>query len=137
LTEYAEYFENASNAWKAIADRWIESTPSTSDLLIIKYEDLKTSTKFEMEKVVRFLGVEPNRERLTCSVNNPPKRWIHKTPDEIWKRLSDVYDNMAPLSEKLSQYIVHINSALAKRGFATRLDYTRPNYKERVGRSIK
>jgi len=130
LTAYQNYFAKASRVWKAVGERWIENTPSVSDLLIIKYEDVKSRSKLEMEKVVKFLGLQPDSERLTCSALNPMKRWIRKTPDNIKMRLSEIYDNMQNLSQTLDGYIFQINSSLEKRGFSTRLNYTRPSYRE-------
>lgn len=133
LTEYARFFKRSAKAWKAVAERWISGTPSTSDLLIVKYEDMKENPGTELKKMTRFLNLTVDAQRINCTVMNPTEKWIRKPlPAHVRAQLEQAYTKNPGMSNKVASYIKSINSLLEKRGFSTRLNYTRPHYTKKL-----
>jgi hypothetical protein len=47
---------------------WASETTSLKSFLLTRYEDLRSDTAVELEKIIRFLGLEPNPAWITDSV---------------------------------------------------------------------
>lgn len=131
--EFVSFFKRASKAWKKLAERWIIRTPSTDDLLIIKFENLKNNTEKELERITRFLKLKISNSRIRCAATTSTKNCVRKPlPTEVRAQLEKTYLDNPNISKSLNKHIVSLNLMLKKRGFTTRLNYTRPIYNKLI-----
>ena len=54
--------------WAENVNSWLATRSGSEDFLLLRYEDMKDDTPRELERIARFLGIEPAPERLTRAI---------------------------------------------------------------------
>ena len=54
--------------WAENVNSWLATRSGNEDFLLLRYEDMKDDTPRELERIARFLGIEPAPERLTRAI---------------------------------------------------------------------
>ena len=64
-TGWQQFVEQKASFWYSLYAAWIEQCPA-DQLLVVQYERLKSQLSKELERILRFLGVRPDPERMKC-----------------------------------------------------------------------
>ena len=106
-----------SARWKTIYTNWLTHS---SRVLVIHYEDLQANSYQELNKIVKFLHVKPDRKRLLCATQEYPSSdstGISLGNNEKEKRSYLAEDPFAPeMREMIDGYIRKVNESLAAHG---------------------
>ncbi|XP_043210234.1 WSC domain-containing protein 1-like [Amphibalanus amphitrite] len=65
-----KFVDQKAEFWYSLYAAWIDQCPP-EQLLVVQYEKLKSQLNTELERVLRFLGVQPDPERMKCIERYP------------------------------------------------------------------
>ena len=71
---------------------WARDLPNIKQLMVVRYEDLRTQPQREMERIVEFLGMQPSEEMLRDTVEFASVENLRKKEQEnyFWRSGSRV-----------------------------------------------
>ena len=69
VTEWRNFAENQSKSWKKMAVQWITNSKK---IFVAHYENLQENTNEELTKIVQFLNVPVDKQRVLCAVQEHP-----------------------------------------------------------------
>jgi hypothetical protein len=81
---YGTWFENVAT--------WFYTRRDDSRFLLVKYEALQSQAMEEMERIARFLGISPDRERLAFAIKQSSAdrmRELEKKQGHLWSSTKD------------------------------------------------
>ena len=66
---------------------WARELPNIKDLLVVRYEDLRTQPEYEMERIIEFLDMQPSEELLRDTVEFASLENLRKKEQEnyFWR----------------------------------------------------
>lgn len=66
---------------------WARELPNIKDLLVVRYEDLRTQPESEMERIIEFLGMQPSEELVRDTVEFASLENLRKKEQEnyFWR----------------------------------------------------
>ncbi|XP_033646137.1 WSC domain-containing protein 1-like [Asterias rubens] len=67
--EWRNFAENQSKSWKKMAVQWITNSKK---IFVAHYENLQENTNEELTKIVQFLNVPVDKQRVLCAVQEHP-----------------------------------------------------------------
>ena len=60
-----QFVKQKAEFWYSLYASWIEQCPA-DQLLVVQYERLKRQPSAELQRVLSFLGVQPDAQRTHC-----------------------------------------------------------------------
>lgn len=101
-----DYFPMRSYEWRTFNLAWIKNSRR---LLVVFYEDLLSNTKYELTRMIRFLGQPVQLHRMQCAM-------MHYASKQEESSYVD-FDPTTPEQHRvLNQYIAEVNRELVARG---------------------
>src|SRR5437764_8516320 len=78
--------------WAENVSSWFYTRNGSPEFLLLRYEDMLSSTESELAKVARFLGIEATRERLSAAIERSSAdrmRSLEATQGDKWVSTKD------------------------------------------------
>jgi hypothetical protein len=78
---------NAFGSWRSHVTGWLNSPPATcGNLLVVKYEDMRTNTELELTRMVKFLGLPVTPETIRKAIADNSLERMRKKEDMYFGR---------------------------------------------------
>ena len=78
--EFHRFALEEARRWREVAVDWLLSSPR---LLVVHYEHLKEDTEREIRRIVAFLRLEPDEQRLVCMRDKKFEGFLRKHKKQI------------------------------------------------------
>ena len=105
ITEFEEAALGLVNIWREIVENWVK----LGEVLVVHYEDVVSDKVTEVERMLRYLNISPDKNRLECvkyASLDFYKRHSHGGGEQFYRpQLATVFrENIAMVDELLLQY---------------------------------
>lgn len=108
--DWRRYVDDQSRYWFELTDEWADGPRHT---LLVSYERLVAETAGELRRMLRFLGVTPVPERLSCTMRHTEGLFHNKQHPVVPN--AEVFD--AALRRRVWSRIRLLDDTLASRGY--------------------
>lgn len=104
-TEWIDFVTGKSRTWTNTAINFLQYN---KNVLVVHYEDLRSNLKPNLEKMLRFLQVPLDNDRILCTISSPDGKY--KRPAAKKKLNFDPYTD--EMKEYISLYVKALSMAL-------------------------